>query len=88
MNLSKTKMARRAKLDRLSPDARLALYGLALEAWKSDLEQREVDNGTAPAQARLKVKQKHENSLKEGYPAHVKAERDAFVDRHVAAAIA
>ncbi|HEV8360156.1 MAG TPA: hypothetical protein VGR28_06850 [Candidatus Thermoplasmatota archaeon] len=88
MTLSSVRAARRARLDEMAPAARVALYGRALDAWTCELEQREIGRGATAPQARLNVRERHEAGLREGYPAHVKTERDAFLDRHVTAALA
>lgn len=88
MTMSLSKAARLAKLGQLSAEQRIALYGDALEAWKQSLEQLEIAAGATPTQARLNVALNHEASLRQGYPTLVKAQRDAFMDRHVGAAIA
>jgi hypothetical protein len=87
MKVSSMKAARLHKLDTLPRETRVLLYRRALDAWKGSMEQREMDLGASQMQAQVTVREKHETSLRQGYPKEVKAERDAFMDSYVVAAI-
>lgn len=88
MMVASSKAGRLRKLNGLSLETRLLLYRRAQDAWRCSLEQREIETGASPMQARVNVAEKHAVTLKQGYTAQAKAERDAFMDRHVAAAMA
>lgn len=79
--------AARRRRDRLSPGDRVALYGQALAAWRASVAQRGMGCGATREQAERSVREDHERSLRGGYAADVRAERDAFVDRYVDAAV-